>query len=54
MRFLFVIFLAVCSGLRAQQADLLLFKEKIHDFGEITEDGGNADVEFTFLNNSGQ
>ena len=38
----------------AQQADPLLFKEKIFDFGEITEESGNADHEFRFTNNSGR
>ena len=32
---------------------MLLFNEKIHDFGTINEDGGNADFEFIFTNNSG-
>jgi hypothetical protein len=38
----------------AQQAEPLLFNEKIHDFGTIREDGGPADFEFTFTNNSGR
>lgn len=32
----------------------MLFKEKIFDFGEITEESGNADHEFRFTNNSGR
>ncbi len=38
----------------AQQVDPLIFKEKIFDFGEITEESGNADHEFRFTNNSGR
>ena len=38
----------------AQQADPLLFKEKIFDFGEIIESSGNADHEFRFTNNTGR
>lgn len=37
----------------AQQAEPLKFNEKIHDFGTIREDGGSAECEFTFINNSG-
>jgi len=37
-----------------QQAEPLLFKEKIFDFGEIAEESGNADHEFRFTNNSGR
>ena len=37
-----------------QQAEPILFAEKIHDFGEIAEAGGNAEFEFTFTNNSGR
>src|ERR1700690_3423653 len=54
MRILTVILLMVHSGLLAQQAEPLLFKEKTHDFGEIPEEGGNADYEFSFTNNSGR
>jgi len=38
----------------AQLAEPLFFKEKIHDFGEILEQQGNADYEFVFTNNSGR
>lgn len=37
-----------------QQAESIIFAEKIHDFGEIAEVGGNAEFEFTFVNNSGR
>ena len=38
----------------AQQAEPLLFKEKVFDFGEITEESGAADHEFSFTNNAGR
>jgi Protein of unknown function (DUF1573) len=37
-----------------QLAEPLLFQEKIHDFGEILEQNGNADHRFVFTNNSGR
>ena len=38
----------------AQQAEPLIYKEKIFDFGEIFEEAGLADHEFKFTNNSGR
>lgn len=37
-----------------QQAELLLFSEKIHDFGQVAETGGNVEYTFTFTNNAGR
>ncbi len=37
-----------------QQAEPIVFGEKIHDFGEIAEEGGNAEFEFALVNNSGR
>ncbi len=36
----------------AQKSELLLFPEKIHDFGEIAESGGKVEFEFRFVNNT--
>ncbi len=52
--FLLSVSLLFFTNSLAQQADPLLFKEKIFDFGEITEESGNADHEFRFTNNSGR
>lgn len=41
-------------SVQGQLADPLFFKEKIHDFGEVLEQQGNADYEFIFTNNSGR
>src|SRR6478609_4407963 len=38
--------------LTAQQVEPLIFREKSFNFGQITEDGGNADHEFVFTNTS--
>ncbi len=56
MKNCFFIFLSVLlvSPTVAQKADPLLFKEKIFDFGYITEESGNADHEFRFTNNTGR
>jgi hypothetical protein len=54
MRFLAVVVLFAHSTLLAQQAEPLLFRDKVHDFGDITEQGGNAEFEFNFVNNSGR
>ena len=51
---LFFLYALVTSSSIAQQADPLLFKEKIFDFGIITEESGNADHEFRFTNNTGR
>lgn len=39
---------------RAQLAEPLYFREKIHDFGEVVEGKGSVEYEFTFTNNSGR
>lgn len=44
--------LLVFSGSAAQLVEPILFKEKIHDFGEIVEAAGPAEHEFTFTNTS--
>jgi hypothetical protein len=49
----FLILLAFTTG-NSQQAEPLIFKEKIHDFGELRETSGNANHEFTFQNNAGR
>ena len=54
MKLLFALLVLAHTTLFAQQAEPLLFKEKIHDFGEIFEQGGPVEYEFTFLNNSGR
>lgn len=54
MRSLIFVCLLISTGLAAQQAEPIIFLEKIHDFGEIAENGGNADFEYTFTNNSGR
>ena len=54
MRPLIFVFLVMRISLFAQQAEPIVFAEKIHDFGEIAETGGNAEFEFTFVNNSGR
>jgi hypothetical protein len=51
---LFLLFLCFAAMTNAQQAEPLLFREKTHDFGEVSETGGNADYEFTFTNNAGR
>jgi hypothetical protein len=38
----------------AQQAEPILFNEKTYDFGEIAEEGGNAEHQFMFTNNTGR
>jgi len=50
----FLIYFLGAGSLSAQLAEPLFFKEKIHDFGEILEQQGNADFEFIFTNNSGR
>jgi hypothetical protein len=46
--------ICLVTAAQAQQAEPLMFNEKIHDFGTIREDGGPADFDFTFTNNSGR
>jgi hypothetical protein len=50
---LVLFFICLITASYGQQAEPLIFNEKIHDFGTIREDGGPADFEFTFTNNSG-
>jgi len=54
MRRFFFLILFIATQAQAQQAEQLIFNETIHDFGTIDENGGNAEVEFTFTNNSGR
>lgn len=54
MRSLLFICLVIRLPLLGQQAEPIVFAEKIHDFGEIMETGGNAEFEFTFVNKSGR
>jgi len=51
---IFVIYLLWSVATFGQLSEPLFFKEKIHDFGEILEQQGNADYEFVFANNSGR
>jgi hypothetical protein len=51
---LFLLFLSSFLAGYTQQAELLIFNEKIHDFGELQEMDGNANYEFTFSNNVGR
>lgn len=56
MRFLLLVCI-VCAAAGqgySQQAEPFLFAEKLHDFGEITETGGNVQYDFTFTNNAGR
>jgi len=52
MRPLIFICLLMRLPMFGQQAEPMTFSEKIHDFGEIPEEGGNASFEFTFINKS--
>ncbi len=54
MRSLSSLLILVCFGAAAQQAEPIRFPEKTYDFGEITEEGGHADHDFLFTNNSGR
>lgn len=38
----------------AQQAEPLLFREKVFDFGSVVESGGAVEHEFVFVNNAGR
>jgi len=53
MRILIALILLIAGAAGAQQSEQLIFNEIIHDFGNIREDAGNAEFEFTFTNNSG-
>lgn len=46
-----VLGLMVVTGI-AQQAKFLTFREEIHDFGTVDENGGPVTYEFSFVNNS--
>ncbi len=39
---------------QAQLTEPLIFKEKIHDFGELIESAGSVEYEFNFTNSSGR
>jgi hypothetical protein len=54
MRVLVFVLWMIGNTATAQQADPLLFREKNYDFGEIDENGGNAEHDFIFTNNSGR
>ena len=54
MRQLLIILAFIPSALLAQQAEPVIFPEKIHDFGEISETAGHVEYDFTFTNNSGR
>ncbi|HQQ97598.1 MAG TPA: DUF1573 domain-containing protein [Cyclobacteriaceae bacterium] len=42
----------LCGTSMAQQAEPLVFREKMHDFGEVDEDRGVVDFEFQFTNSA--
>lgn len=50
--YLLFLLLVVLGAVQAQIAEPLIFKEKIHDFGEIVESAGSVEYEFTFTNSS--
>ena len=54
MRLLTSLLILAHFGVGAQQVEPVLFSEKAYDFGEITEDGGHAEHDFQFTNNTGQ
>jgi hypothetical protein len=56
MRSIFIGALLIGSGwlAAAQQAEPLLFDEKVHDFGTLREEEGAVETDFTFTNNSGR
>lgn len=51
--FIFLFAIWSCSAW-AQKAEPLIFNETVHDFGNVDENGGPAEFEFTFTNNSGR
>jgi Protein of unknown function (DUF1573) len=55
MKKLIIVVLMACGlqGL-SQQVELVIFREKIYDFGEIEEVKGDVSHEFVFTNNSGR
>lgn len=54
MRVLYLFLFIFSVSVFGQQAEPLVFNQKIHDFGSIKEDGGSVSTEFTFINNSGR
>jgi hypothetical protein len=50
-RFLFL-FCLIATVAIGQRVEPLLFSEKVHDFGEIPENGGKVEYEFDFANNT--
>jgi hypothetical protein len=52
--FLFLL-VGLFAGLSAQNAKpLISFEKKVHDFGEVKEDGGHVSYVFEFTNNGAQ
>jgi Protein of unknown function (DUF1573) len=49
-----LLLISCCYWANAQKAEALLFREKVHDFGEVMETGGGVDYQFTFTNNAGR
>src|SRR5258706_8475681 len=54
MRYILFILIMLPFSAAAQQVEPVLFPEMSFDFGEITEEGGPADHEFTFINRTGR
>ena len=52
MRVSFTLLLLIALPLSAQKSDLLMFQEKMFDFGEVAETSGKVEHEFTFVNNA--
>lgn len=51
---LFSVLILTVTTSYCQQAEPLLFSEKVHDYGEINEADGTADYQFFFTNNAGR
>src|SRR4051812_29732805 len=47
-----VFFVLASTLLFAQQSKPIVFKDEIHDFGTIAEEGGPVTYDFSFTNNS--
>lgn len=54
MKRIFAIILLIPHLVSAQAVDKLIFREKIHEFGDIVEANGKVDHRFVFTNNSGR
>src|SRR5258706_3910865 len=54
MRLLTTFFIMAQFTAVAQLAEPILFSEKSYDFGEIIEEGGKAEHQFMFTNNTGR